>query len=192
MLQIDDKLVSLDLVERFFLCDLSCCKGACCVEGDAGAPLEKAEFDLLRQILPAVWADLSPEAQDVINRQGVGYIDREGDIVTSIVDGKDCVFTYYDKTGICKCAIEKAYHEKRIGFYKPISCHLYPVRVDRYKDFQAVNYHRWGICSVAEIVGKQEKIPIYRFLREPLIRKFGQTWYDELDRCAQAYMAQKK
>lgn len=192
MLQIDDKLVSLDLIERFFLCDLSICKGACCVEGDAGAPLEKAEFDLLREILPEVWDDLSPEAQSVINKQGVGYIDQEGEVVTSIVDGKNCVFTYYDNKGVCKCAIEKAYHEKRIDFYKPISCHLYPVRVARYKDFQAVNYHRWKICAVAELFGKQEGIPIYRFLREPLIRKFGQAWYDELDHCAQIYLAQKK
>lgn len=192
MLQIDDKLVSLDLIERFFLCDLSYCKGACCVEGDAGAPLEKAEFDLLRKILPEVWNDLSPEAQSVINKQGVGYIDQEGEVVTSIVDGKNCVFTYYDNKGVCKCAIEKAYHEKRIDFYKPISCHLYPVRVARYKDFQAVNYHRWKICAAAELFGKQEGIPIYRFLREPLIRKFGQAWYDELDHCAQVYLAQKK
>lgn len=192
MLQIDDKLVSLDLIERFFLCDLSYCKGACCVEGDAGAPLEKAEFDLLRKILPEVWDDLSPEAQSVINKQGVGYIDQEGEVVTSIVDGKNCVFTYYDNKGVCKCAIEKAYHEKRIDFYKPISCHLYPVRVARYKDFQAVNYHRWKICAAAELFGKQEGIPIYRFLREPLIRKFGQAWYDELDHCAQVYLAQKK
>ncbi|MDR2921671.1 MAG: DUF3109 family protein [Tannerella sp.] len=192
MLQIDDKLVSLDLIERFFLCDLSCCKGACCVEGDAGAPLEKAEFDLLRKILPEVWDDLSPEAQAVVKKQGVGYIDQEGEIVTSIVNGKDCVFTYYDKNGICKCAIEKAYHEKRIDFYKPISCHLYPIRVARLRTLQAVNYHRWKICSAAEMLGRQEKVPVYRFLREPLIRKFGQAWYDELDTCAQIYLAQKK
>lgn len=162
------------------------------MEGDAGAPLEKAEFDLLREILPEVWNDLSSEAQDVIKKQGVGYIDQDGEIVTSIVDGKNCVFTYYDKSGICKCAIEKAYREKRIDFYKPISCHLYPIRVSRFKTFQAVNYHRWRICSDAEILGRQERIPVYRFLREPLIRKFGQAWYDELDNCAQVYLAQKK
>lgn len=192
MLQVDDTLVSLDLIERFFLCDLSSCKGVCCVEGDAGAPLEKAEFNLLRSILPEIWQELSPDAQRVIDEQGVGYIDRDGDIVTSIVNGKNCVFTYYDDKGICKCVIEKAYREGRIDFYKPISCHLYPVRVTRFNTFRAVNYHRWRICSAAEVLGKQERIPIYRFLREPLIRKFGQAWYDELDVCAQAYLAQKK
>ena len=191
MIQIDDTLVSLDLIERFFICDLSHCKGECCVEGDAGAPLEKAEFHLLRKILPEVWDDLSVEAQKVIESQGVGYVDEDGDIVTSIVKGKDCVFTYYDADGVCKCAIEKAYREKRIDFMKPVSCHLYPVRVARYKDFQAVNYHRWKVCSAAEILGKREKVPIYRFLREPLIRKFGQAWYDNLDCCAQEYLKQK-
>jgi len=191
LIQIDDTLVSLDLIERFFICDLSHCKGECCVEGDAGAPLEKAEFHLLRKILPEVWDDLSVEAQKVIESQGVGYVDEDGDIVTSIVKGKDCVFTYYDADGVCKCAIEKAYREKRIDFMKPVSCHLYPVRVARYKDFQAVNYHRWKVCSAAEILGKREKVPIYRFLREPLIRKFGQAWYDNLDCCAQEYLKQK-
>ena len=191
MLQINDTLVSLDLIERFFICDLSYCKGECCVEGDAGAPLEKAEFHLLRKVLPEVWDDLSLDAQKVIEKQGVGYIDEDGDIVTSIIEGKNCVFTYYDADGVCKCAIEKAYREKRIDFMKPISCHLYPVRVARYKDFQAVNYHRWRVCSAAEILGKRERVPVYRFLREPLIRKFGQEWYDDLDRCAQEYLKQK-
>ena len=192
MLQIDDTLVSLDLIERFFICDLSRCKGECCIEGDAGAPLEKAEFDLLRKILPEVWSDLSADAQKVIERQGVGYIDKDGDIVTSIVDGKNCVFTYYDTDGICRCAIEKAYREKRIDFMKPVSCHLYPVRVARYRDFRAVNYHRWKVCSAAEVLGRNERVPVYRFLREPLIRKFGQAWYDNLDLCAQEYLKQKR
>lgn len=187
MIQIDDTIVSLELIERFFCCDLAQCKGECCVEGDAGAPLEKEEFDLLRRLLPAVWDDLSPEAQAVINRQGVGYIDTDNDIVTSIVDGKDCVFTYYDENGICKCAIEKAYTEGRIDFIKPISCHLYPVRIKRYKDYQAVNYHRWRVCRAAELLGEQKRLPLYRFLREPLIRKFGTEWYTALDTCAKEY-----
>ncbi|MDR3268709.1 MAG: DUF3109 family protein [Tannerella sp.] len=192
MLQIEDTLVSLELIERFFFCDPAHCKGACCVEGDAGAPLEKQEFDVLRKILPVLWDDLSPKAQEVISRQGVGYIDREGEIVTSIVDGQDCVFTCYDSDGICKCAIEKAYREKRIDFFKPISCHLYPVRVKQYPMFQAVNYHQWKICIAAEKCGAQQRIPIYRFLQEPLIRKFGQKWYDTLDFCAQEYLKQNR
>ncbi|MDR0348182.1 MAG: DUF3109 family protein [Tannerella sp.] len=191
MIQINDTLVSLDLIERFFICDLPHCKGGCCIEGDAGAPLEKAEFDLLRKILPEVWNDLSADARKVIEKQGVGYIDKEGDIVTSIIDGKNCVFTYSDADGICKCAIEKAYRERRINFQKPVSCHLYPVRVVRYRNFQAVNYHRWKVCSAAAVLGGREKVPVYRFLREPLIRKFGQAWYGQLDHCAQEYLKQK-
>ena len=188
MFQIEDTLVSLDLIERYFLCDLSVCKGKCCVEGEAGAPLEKEEFEMLRKILPVVWDDLSQKAQTVIEKQGVAYIDISGEMVTSIVDGKDCVFTSYESNGTCKCAIEKAFHEKQIDFVKPISCHLYPVRVTRYNDYQAVNYHQWKVCRSAEISGEKTQIPIYRFLREPLIRKFGEKWYDMLDLCAREYL----
>ena len=187
MLHIEDTLVSLDLIERFFLCDLSICRGACCIEGEAGAPLEKGEFELLRHILPAVWDDLSPQACEVIHRQGVGYIDISGEIVTSIVDGRDCVFTCYDPDGICRCAIEKAFREKRIDFIKPLSCHLYPVRATRHNNFLAVNYHRWKVCRAGEIRGEQEQLPVYRFLREPLIRAFGEKWYDMLELCACKY-----
>ncbi|MDR2913647.1 MAG: DUF3109 family protein [Tannerella sp.] len=187
MIQLEDTIISLDLIEKFFICDLKQCKGECCIEGDAGAPLEKEEFEILRKILPAIWEDLSPEAQAVINKQGVGYIDAENDIVTSIVNGKNCVFTYHDANGICKCAIEKAYNEGRIKFMKPISCHLYPVRVVRYRNYQAVNYHRWKICRAAEILGEQKGLPVYQFLREPLIRKFGEEWYNALDTCAKEY-----
>ena len=187
MIEINDTVISLDLIERFFCCDLAGCKGECCVEGDAGAPLEKEEFNILRRILPVVWADLSPEAQAVINRQGVGYIDRETDIVTSIVNGKNCVFTYYGADGICKCAIEKAFNEGRIDFIKPVSCHLYPIRVKRYRDYFAVNYHEWKVCRSAEALGKRKHLLLYQFLREPLIRKFGEEWYNALDACAQEY-----
>ena len=187
MLQIEDTLVSLDLIDRFFHCDLSNCKGECCIEGEAGAPLEKDEFETLQKILPAVWDDLAPEAREVIHQQGVGYVDISGEIVTSLVDGKDCVFTCYDPEGICKCAIEKAFREERIDFIKPVSCHLYPVRVTHHHNFQAVNYHRWKVCRPAEIRGEKAQIPVYRFLREPLIRKFGKEWFDMLDLCAHEY-----
>ncbi len=191
MLQIDDTLVSFDVIERQFLCDLPQCKGACCVEGDAGAPLEKAELAILHRILPEVWADLSPEAQALIKKQGVAYIDVGGETVTSIINGKDCVFTCYDKDGICKCAIEKAYREGRIDFYKPVSCHLYPIRISRYDSFSAVNYNRWSICRAAEILGKKENLPVYKFLKEPLIRKFGASWYERLDMAATEWLKQK-
>lgn len=185
MIQIDDTLISLDLLDQFFICDLGACKGACCVEGDAGAPLEKEEFDLLTDLLPIVWDDLSPKAKELIKKQGVGYMDDDGEMVTSIVDGKDCVFTCYDGEGVCKCAIEKAYREGRTTFYKPISCHLYPVRVAKYNKFTAVNYHRWRICRAGEVLGKKENVRIFQFLKEPLIRKFGEEWYKALEECAE-------
>ena len=151
MLEIRNTLVSLDLIEQFFCCDLDACLGECCIEGDAGAPISREEYDKLKEILPAVWDDLLPAAQRVIKESGVGYIDSDGDLVTSIVDGKNCVFTCYGKNGMCYCAIEKAYREGRIDFYKPISCHLYPVRITDYPDFSAVNYHKWKICKLSLI-----------------------------------------
>lgn len=192
MFQIDDTLVSLDVVERFFVCDLSRCKGACCVEGDSGAPLEAEEAERLRELLPTVWDDLSPKAREVIRKQGVAYTDADGDLVTSIVDGKDCVFTCYAADGTCHCAVEKAYRAGKTDFYKPISCHLYPIRLTRYPDFTAVNYHRWEVCRAAELLGQKERVPVYRFLREPLIRKFGEAWYQALAECAEEWAKQKE
>ena len=184
MIQIDDVIVSLDVFREKFLCDLGACKGACCIEGDVGAPVETGEVEALEASLPAVWDDLSPEARAVIDRQGVVYVDEEGDLVTSIVNGKDCVFTCYDESGCCYCALEKAYREGRISFYKPISCHLYPIRIGDYGPYKAVNYHRWDVCHAAVELGRKKGVPVYRFLREPLIRKFGEDWYHELEEAA--------
>ena len=191
MIQIQDVVVSLDVFREKFLCDLSACKGECCIEGDAGAPVEPDEVAELEAALPAVWDDLSPEAREVIDRQGVVYTDCEGDLVTSIVNGKDCVFTCYDEKGSCYCAIEKAYREGRCGFYKPVSCHLYPIRVGDYGPFKAVNYHRWKVCKAAVLLGQKENLPVYRFLKEPLIRKFGREWYEELETVAEELTKQK-
>ena len=188
MLQIGRTLVSLDVIERFFICNLERCLGACCIEGDADAPLTEAERQKLKEILPEVWDDLLPEAKAVIERQGVAYVDEEGDLVTSIVNGKDCVFTCYDKNGMCQCAIEKAYRAGKIDFYKPISCHLYPIRLKEYPDFSAVNYHRWKICKAGEVLGRHEQVRVYEFLKEPLIRRFGEEWYNELCEAAEAYL----
>lgn len=188
MFQIKDTLVSLDLVERFFCCDLDSCLGECCIEGDAGAPITKEEYEKLKEILPEIWDDLLPRAQAEIKERGVGYIDEEGDLVTMIVDGRNCVFTTYGANGMCHCAIEKAYREGRIDFYKPISCHLYPLRLTEYPQFTAVNYHRWKICRCAEILGRKNNIRVYQFLKEPLIRRFGQEWYDELVLCCETYL----
>jgi hypothetical protein len=187
MIEIEDTVISIDLIERYFCCDLRKCRGACCIEGESGAPLTKQEFDYLQKVLPLLWDNLSPEAKEVINKQGIAYIDRENDIVTSIIDGKDCVFTCYDENAVCKCAIEKAYNEGHIDFKKPVSCHLYPVRVKQYKDYKAINYHRWKVCCAAEILGKQKQIFVYQYLKEALIRKFGEEWYNVLDACAKEY-----
>lgn len=192
MIQIDDAIVALDIIEENFLCDLSACKGECCVEGESGAPLEKEEVEILEKVLPIIWNDLSPKAQEVIEEQGVAYKDRDGDMVTSIINGKDCVFTYYDEKSICKCAIEKAYREGKTDFYKPISCHLYPIRLEKYREFTAVNYHRWRICKAAVLLGNKEGLKIYQFLKEPLIRKFGEAWYKELCIAADEYKEMKK
>ncbi|MEG0453950.1 MAG: DUF3109 family protein, partial [Bacteroides sp.] len=181
MIQIDDIVISLDVLREKFLCNLDACKGECCIEGDAGAPVELDEIAKLEEVLPIVWDALSPEAHAVIEKQGVVYADRDGDMVTSIVNGKDCVFTCYDERGYCYCAIEKAYREGKTDFYKPISCHLYPIRVGDYGPYKAVNYHRWSVCQAAVLLGKKENVAVYQFLKEPLIRKFGEAWYQELE-----------
>lgn len=181
MVQIDDVIVSFDIFKEKFYCDINACKGECCIEGDAGAPLESKEVELLEKVLPAIWDDLSDEAKDIINKQGVCYEDVDGDLVTSIVNGKDCVFTCYDDKGYCLCAIEKAYRDGKTDFYKPISCHLYPIRVGKYGSYKALNYHRWNVCKAAVLLGEKKDTPIYKFLKEPLIRSFGEEWYTELE-----------
>lgn len=190
MIQIQDTLVSLDLAERFFCCDLDACKGECCIEGDAGAPITREEFDKLKKLVPAVEDELLPAAREEIAKHGVGYIDEEGDLVTSIIDGRNCVFTCYESGGKCICALDKAYREGRTDFRKPISCYLYPLRIAQYPTFTAVNYHRWKICRPAEKLGRQLGLRLYQFLKEPLIERFGKEWYDELVMACEAYLAE--
>jgi hypothetical protein len=187
ILQIGDILISSDILTEQFCCDLAACKGQCCIEGDAGAPVTTDEIMEIEDRLDEVWPDLSASAQAVIDRQGVAYTDQEGDLVTSIVGGKDCVFTYYDNIedfdthqpihNCCLCALEKV--------CKPISCALYPIREKRFSDGTvALNYHRWKVCEAAVTKGRELGIPVYRFLEGPLVRRFGREWYDEL--CAVA------
>lgn len=190
MIQIQDTLVSLDLVERFFCCDLDDCKGACCLDGDAGAPLEPGEADTLRRILPEIWDDLLPAARREIEANGVSYTDVEGDEVTSLVEGGNCVFSTLDENGGWICAIERAFRQGRIDYYKPISCHLYPVRLKRFDTFTAVNYHRWKICKGAEVLGRAKGIRAYQFLEGPLRRRFGDEWYEELKLTCEEYLRQ--
>lgn len=188
MLQIQDTLVTLDIIEQFFLCDLGKCLGECCIDGDAGAPITDEEAKIIEDLLPVIWDDLLPQAQQEIKENGVSYIDIEGDRVTTIVNGKNCAFSCYDKNGMCLCAIEKAYRAGKTNFYKPISCHLYPLRIKEYPTFTAVNYHRWKICKCAEVLGRKEGVRVYQFLKEPLIRRFGKDWYDELAFTCEQYL----
>ncbi len=190
MLQIKDTLVSLDLVERYFVCDLDQCLGECCVEGDAGAPLAPGEREKIEAVLPEVEGDLLPRALQAIRGEGSAYVDPDGDLVTQIVDGRDCVYTCYAPGGKCLCALEKAYREGRIPDVKPISCRLYPVRLKEYDGFTAVNFHRWKICRSAEINGRKLGVRAYEFLKGPLTARFGEEWYEELDRTAKEYLRQ--
>lgn len=187
MLQIQDTLVSLDLLERYFFCDLDKCLGECCIEGDAGAPVTEEEKAEIEKILPVIADDLTPAARRVIEESGVAYIDEEGDLVTSLVDGGQCVFACFEPGGMCHCAIEKAWRAGKIDFMKPVSCHLYPVRITEYPSFTAVNLHRWRICKCAEILGRAKGVRAYEFLKGPLTRRFGSEWYDELEGTAREY-----
>lgn len=180
MFLIQNTLVSLDILDKDFCCDLDNCHGGCCIEGDAGAPVEPEEEQKINEILPGLLPDMTKEARAVVEAQGIAYNDQSGERVTSIVNGKDCVFARTDHYGWCYCLIEKAYNAGRIDFKKPISCHLYPIRLSRVGDMVGLEYHRWDICHCARQLGKKLHLPIYRFLKEPLIRRFGQQWYDEL------------
>ena len=185
IIQVGDVLLSSEILTEKFCCDLSVCKGQCCVEGDAGAPVTLDEIAEIEGCLDAVWGDLSASAQSVIDKQGVAYTDQEGDLVTSIVRGKDCVFTYYGELGglpdCCLCTLEKAYRAGKTRFCKPVSCALYPIREKKLgQDLVGLNYNRWEVCKMAVVKGTQENIYLYQFLKDPLIRRFGEVWYQEL------------
>ena len=177
IIDIDGVLVSSDIFTERFCCDLDACKGECCVEGDAGAPVTMDEVAGIEDALETVWPSLTASAQAVIDRQGVAYTDEEGDLVTSIVGGKDCVFTCHEGR-CCFCALEKAYRAGRIRFCKPISCALYPIReVAMSNGTVGLNYHRWNVCRAAVAKGRELDLPVYKFLKEPLTRRFGAEWY---------------
>ena len=180
MFLIQNTLVSLDVLEKEFCCDLETCRGCCCIEGDAGAPVSDEELKQIEQLLPELLPQMTKEARAVVEQQGLSYLDPSGEQVLSIVNGKDCIFARTDHNGWCYCLIEKAYNAGKISFKKPISCHLYPIRLTRVGDYTGVEYHRWDICHCARQLGKKKHIPLYQFLREPLIRRFGEAWYAEL------------
>ena len=185
IIQVGDVLLSSEILTEKFCCDLSACKGACCVEGDAGAPVTLEEIAEIEDCLDEVWCDLSASAQAVIDKQGVAYTDQEGDLVMSIVRGKDCVFTFYDDLeGIhdcCLCALEKAFRKGNTRFCKPVSCALYPIRAKKIgENLVGLNYNRWDVCKAAIEKGEALNLPLYQFLKDPLIRCFGKDWYQEL------------
>jgi len=186
ILQVGDVLVSPDILTECFCCDLAACKGACCVEGESGAPLLPEEVGEMEDALPAV-SDLLPAAALAkIEAEGVAYIDMEGDLVSTIIDGKDCAFAFHEN-GCCFCALERRCREGRTSWPKPISCALYPIREKRLAGgLVGLNYHRWSVCAAAREKGKREGLRIYEFLREPLVRRFGAEWYAELEALANA------
>lgn len=180
MLEVGNVILSDDIKDEFFVCDLESCKGACCVEGDLGAPLDKDELPILRSILEEVKPYLSPAGLKAIEAYGPYVFDSDGDFSTPTIGGKECAYAIYDEKGILKCGIEQAYLEGKISYKKPISCHMYPIRITSYAQYDAANYDRWHICSPACKLGKKLGVPVYKFLKEALIRKYGEQWYEEL------------
>ena len=180
MITHEKTIISDDLREQMFHCDIEKCKGACCVEGDLGAPLQQDELVVLEEVLGEVKPYLSEEGLKAIEEQGPYVLDHEGDFSTPTIGGKECAYSIYDDNGILKCGIEQAHFDGKIDFRKPISCHLYPVRITKYEDFDALNYDRWSICSDACTLGKELKMPVYKFVKDALIRKYGEEWYKGL------------
>lgn len=179
MLEIGRTIVSLDILEKKFLCDLLKCKGACCVEGDSGAPVTTEEVKAIQEAYPEIKAYLPEIHQAEVEKQGFAVIDIEGDLVTPLVNNEQCAYSIEEK-GILKCGIEKAFLDGKTTFRKPISCHLFPIRITEYKRFDAVNYEQIDICQPGRECGKSEKLPLYIFLKEPLIRRYGEEWYEQL------------
>jgi len=181
IIAIDDILVSGDITEDMFACDIARCKGACCVEGDVGAPLEDEELEILEEIYHKVKPYLSKAGKRAILDQGTSVLDFTGEYTTPLVEGKECAYTVFDEKGVASCGIEQAYNDGVIEFRKPVSCHLYPIRVTKKKNLEALNYDRWDICSPACELGKQTRVKVYEFTKAAIIRKYGQLFYDQLD-----------
>ena len=183
MIQIEDTIVSFDIFVKKFCCDLAQCRGICCVEGDSGAPLEEDEPVRTETNYENIRAYMKPEGIAAVEEQGFSVIDQEGDLVTPLIQGGECAYAIEEK-GSCWCAIEKAWSEGKCDFRKPISCHLYPIRVTKYEGFEALNYNRWDICGCARLKGEQAGMPLYRFLKQALIARYGEEWYEQLEYAA--------
>ena len=181
LVEIGDKVVSTQIFDRKFVCDLAACKGACCIEGDAGAPLTIEEVSIIEDDLEAIKPYMRKEGLKAVEEQGVFYMDQDNEPVTTLVNGAECAFVYFDDQGITKCSIEQAHRDGKTDFKKPISCHLYPIRVKQFNEFKALNYDKWDICSPACACGDELNVPVYKFLKEPLIRAFGAPFFEELE-----------
>nr|WP_314866716.1 DUF3109 family protein [uncultured Flavobacterium sp.] len=183
MFQLGKTIVSEEILEREFVCNLSACKGTCCVDGDAGAPLNEEETKILEEIYPKVRPYLRPEGIAAIEAQGTWVKGEDGDFETTLIEGKDCAYVIFDgETALC--GIEQAYNEGIVSWKKPVSCHLYPIRVKDFTEFTAVNYDKWHICDDACTLGKELQVPVYKFVKEALVRRFGEDWYLELEKVA--------
>lgn len=184
MFQLGKTIVSEDILEKEFVCNLTACHGACCVDGDAGAPLNEEETKILDEIYDKVKPFLRPEGIAAIEVQGKWVVGTDGELETPLIDNKDCAYVIFDgKTALC--GVEQAYNQGEVTWKKPVSCHLYPIRVKDYSEFAAVNYDRWDICSDACALGKELEVPVYKFVKEALIRRFGADWYAELEKVAE-------
>ncbi len=184
MVEIGHTIVSRDIFGEFFLCDLFRCKGACCIEGDSGAPLTSEEAIEIEKNYPVFEVYLSGIHKEEILKQGFSVIDKDGDLVTPLVNNRQCAYSFFDESGILKCTIEKSWTEGKLLFRKPVSCHLFPIRITAYKRFDAVNYQQLDICKAGRECGRAQKLPLYKFLKEPLIRKYGEDWYAQLQEAA--------
>lgn len=192
MVAIEDILISDEIFDNKFVCDLNRCKGACCEVGDCGAPITMEEANIIEDLYPIIKDDLLPRARKIIEEEGAYTFDEEHDIVTPTIDEGICVYGYYDEQGFIKCAIEKAYYEGKTDYKKPISCHLFPIRVVENENFHALNYEpNMSICSPACSLGEKLQVPVYQFLKEPLIRKYGEDFYEDLELTAEEYFKNK-
>ena len=179
MIQIEDKIVSLDVFEKKFVCDVNACKGACCVAGDSGAPLEPDEILAIEEALTSIYCFMPEKSITNVEKNGVAILDSEGDLTTPLNNGKECAFTIF-VNGIATCAIEKSWEKGTCKLQKPISCHLYPIRLKKYSTFTAVNYDSWDICKDALTCGEKKQVPVYKFAKPAIIRKYGEDWYSQL------------
>ncbi len=186
MFQLGKTIVSEDILEKEFVCNLSACKGACCIKGEAGAPVAEAEVEVLKEVYSRVKPFLRKEGIEAIEAQGTHIVSPLGELETPLVNGKECAYVTFTSEDVASCGIEDAFNAGEIDFRKPISCHLYPVRVKDYSEFAAVNYHKWPICNDACTLGKELSVPVYKFVKDALIRKFGENWYAELEKIAES------